>query len=193
MNERGQFVSEARVRSVIDAVADHASDRMAAASQALLEGRSSLAAWQAEMQATLKLAHVSAGVLARGGVQQMTPSRWGALGPTIREQYKFLANFAGQIASGDQPLNGSLTARSRQYGQAARVTFERIRGAEQQQRGYRSCRNVLHAGESCSQCRSEASRGWVPVGSLVPVGSRICRSNCRCTVSFRREPAEQAA
>jgi hypothetical protein len=193
VNERGQFISDAAVRSVIDNIADHASDRMAAASQALLEGRSSLAAWQASLLQDIKNAHVSTGVLAHGGVQQMNAQRWGALGPTIREQYQFLANFAAQIASGEQPLNGSLTARARQYGQASRVTYERTRGAAQQVRGYQSCRNVLHAGESCSQCRSEAARGWVPVGTLVPVGSRICRSNCRCTISFRREPASVAA
>jgi hypothetical protein len=189
----GRFISDARVRAVVDAVADQASERMAAASQALLEGRSSLAAWQMDMMTTIKQAHVATGVIAHGGEQQMTQARWGALGPTIREQYQFLANFAEQIASGDQPLNGMLTARARQYGQASRVTFERTRGADQQMRGYQSCRNVLHSGESCSQCRSESARGWVPVGSLVPVGSRICRSNCRCSVSYRREAAEQAA
>jgi hypothetical protein len=46
---RGRFVSESAVRSVVDDVADAASSRMQAASEALLDGRMSLGAWQAEI------------------------------------------------------------------------------------------------------------------------------------------------
>lgn len=123
----------------------------------------------------------------------MTPQRWGAIGPAVREQYQYLRDFAAQIASGEQPLNGSLPARARQYGQSSRVQFERVRGEGQQRRGYQSERNVLHAGESCASCRAQTARGWVPIGSLVPVGSRTCRGNCKCEIRYRREPAELAA
>jgi hypothetical protein len=194
---RGRFVSESAVRSVIDDVADAASSRMQAASEALLDGRMSLGAWQAEMQATVKLAHSAAAVIANGGAESMTFSAWGSVGQTVRSEYGYLRQFAEQIASGEQPLNGSLTARAAQYGQASRSHFERVRGDGQRRRGYLSCRNVLHAGESCSQCKAQSARGWVATGSLVPVGQRICRGNCKCSIAYRREPAdvvgEQAA
>jgi hypothetical protein len=190
---RGRFVSEARVRAVIDDLADAASERMAAASQRLLAGDMSLAAWQAELQATIKLTHVSAGVLANGGAAQMTSSRWGSLGPVIRDQYAFLRQFAEQIADGRQLLNGSLTARARQYGQAGRVTFERTYSQGQQSRGYQSERNVLAPAEHCRECRALSARGWVPIGTLPPIGSRLCRSNDRCRIAYRREPAEEIA
>lgn len=186
----GRFVSEARVRAVIDDIADAASERMAQASARLLSGEMSLGAWQAEMQATIKLTHVATGVLSHGGAEQMTASRYGALGPTIRSEYQFLRAFAQEIANGRQTLNGIVTARARQYGQASRVTYERTRSRGQQQRGYQSERNVLHPGEHCSGCRAESAKGWAPIGSLVPVGQRICRSNCRCSISYRREPSD---
>jgi hypothetical protein len=189
----GRFVSDVQVRAVVDDVADAASERMAQASARLLNGELSLGAWQAEMQAAIKLVHVSAAAIAHGGAEQMTAARWGAIGPVIRAEYGYLRDFAAQIQSGAQPLNGSLTSRARQYGQAARAQFERVRGRDQQQRGYQSERNVLHSGESCSQCKSESARGWVPTGSLVPVGQRICRGNCRCSVDYRQQPAEAAA
>lgn len=189
---RGRYVSESVVRRVVDQVADAASERMAEASLRLLAGDTSLGSWMLEMQQAIKLAHGAASVLAHGGAAQMTFSRWGALGPVVRSEYGYLRQFAEQIADGRQPLNGSLTSRARQYGQASRVTFERTRQRDQQQRGYQSERNVLHAGESCSECKAQSARGWVPIGSLVPVGRRICRAQCRCSVSYRREAAEAA-
>lgn len=192
IDQRGRFVSERSVRAVVDAVADHASERMAAASERLLAGEMSLGTWQAEMQRIAKDAHASAAVLAHGGAEQMTPARWGFVGRSIRDEYQFLRDFAEQISDGRQALDGRLVARSRQYGQAARVTFERTFNRDQQIRGYRFERNVLHANESCRGCRAEARRGWVPIGTLVPVGKRTCRSHCRCTLRYSRELQEAA-
>lgn len=193
VDARGRFVSEQAVRAVIDNIADGASERMAALSRTMLAGDLSLAEWQAGCMRTIKLSQLATSTIAHGGAARMDFSRYGAAGREIRIQYDYLRTFAAQVASGEQPLNGGLLSRARQYGQASRVTFEREYGRDQQARGYQSCRNVLHAGESCAQCRSEAARGWVAVGSLVPVGRRTCRSNCRCSISYRREPAELAA
>jgi hypothetical protein len=189
---RGHFVSERTVRDVVDGIADAASARMAQASERLLNGEMSLGTWQAEMQATIKLAHVSAAILAHGGAEQMSFSRWGAIGPTVRDQYGFLREFAAQVADGRQPMNGSLPARAKQYGQAARTQFERVRGEGQQERGYQFERNVLSSAEHCSECRAQTARGLVPIGTLVPVGQRICRSNCRCSIWYSRDAVEAA-
>lgn len=191
-NARGEFVSERAVRAVVDQIADAASDRMAAAAQAMLDGRLSLGAFQAEMQAAIKVSHVAAAVIAHGGREQMTPARWGAIGPEIRAQYGYLRDFAAQVADGRQRLDGSLTARSRQYGQQARVVFERTYGADQRARGYRSVKNVLAPVEHCALCRSLAARGWMPIEQMVPIGQRTCRGNDRCQLRYRREEAEAA-
>jgi hypothetical protein len=192
-DSRGRFVSQSAVRSVVDQIADAASERMARAAQALLDGNLSLGAFQAELQATIKLAHVSAAVIAHGGADQMTPQRWGAIGPTVKREYQYLKAFADDIASGRQVLTGMLTARARQYGQAARVTFERTYGRDQQQRGYQSERSVLSAAEHCGLCVQEAGKGWVLIGSLIPIGQRTCRAMDRCHVEYRREMAGSEA
>lgn len=193
INERGQFVSERAVRVVVDRIADAASERMAAASERLLAGEMSVAAWQAEMMQTIKVSQIAAATIAAGGADQMTPSRYGSAGFEIKTQYQYLREFAAQIESGQQKLNGSLTARARQYGQAARVAFERAYGRGQQQRGYRSVRNVLGVAEHCRQCLSLTAQGWMPIEQMPPIGSRICRSNDRCRLEYRRAEQEQAA
>lgn len=192
-DERGRYVSERAVRSAIDRIADHASEQMARASERLLAGEMSLASWQAEMGRLVKVSQLAATVIAHGGRAQMTPSRYGSAGRAIRDEYAYLHQFAEQIADGRQPLDRRLVSRAELYGQGARTAFERVRGQDQQRRGYLSCRNVLHAQESCSQCRAESRRGWVSIGELVPVGRRLCLSRCKCTVEYRREPAEAAA
>jgi hypothetical protein len=186
VNERGQFVSDASVRAVVDAVADQASARLAASAQAMLDGTKSLASFQAEAMQIIKTSHVATATLAHGGAAQMTFATYGAAGRSIRDQYDFLRGMAQDIASGRQPLNGSLVARARQYGQAARVTFERAYGRDQQQRGYRFERSLLSVAEHCAQCVSEARKGWAPIGTLIPIGQRTCRGQCRCSIRYSR-------
>jgi hypothetical protein len=192
VNERGQFVAESTVRRVVNGIADAASERLAQASLRLLDGELSLAAWQAEAMRTIKLSQVATATIAHGGTARMTPATYGAAGREIRTQYDYLRTFAEQIASGEQPLNGSLTARARQYGQAARVTFEREYRRDQQRRGYRFERNVLAPAEHCAQCREQSARGWVPIGTLIPIGQRTCRAQDRCTIRYTRDAAQAA-
>lgn len=194
VNERGQFVSDAAVRRVVDSIAEQASGRMVAASERLLAGELSLASWQAEMQQAIKVAHASGAVIAHGGAARMTFSRWGEIGSLVKTEYQFLRDFAAQIADGRQPLNGTIRTRAVLFGQATRATFSKLYGEDQRDRGYLSERNMLRSGESCAGCRSESARGWVPTGSLVPIGSRRpCLRNCKCVIQHRREPAEAAA
>lgn len=194
VNERGQFVADSSVRAVVDAIADGASARMAAASERMLAGDLLLAEWQATMMREVKLSQLAASTIAHGGAARMGFSQYGAAGNAIRVQYDYLRQFSVQVADGTQPLSGSLIARARQYGQAARVTYQREYGRDQQQRGYQSERNVLGSAEHCSLCPELTARGWVPIGSLPPVGSRPCRSNDRCHIVYRKEqPASVAA
>lgn len=192
VNARGQFVSEQTVRLVIDDIADGASARMAALSQAMLDGNLSLAEWQAGMMRTIKLSQLATATIAHGGQAQMGFPEYGASGRAIRDQYDYLRGFAADIASGRQPLTGGLTARARQYGQAARVAFEREYGRDQMTRGYRFERNILGASEHCSLCPELSARGWVPIGSLPPIGSRPCRAQDRCRLAYSREEVQAA-
>jgi hypothetical protein len=79
------------------------------------------------------------------------------------------------------------------YAQAGAVTYEAIQAREAASRGQTEERNVLHAAESCSQCRTLAAAGWVALGTLPPVGARICRGQCRCTIARRGAAASEAA
>lgn len=190
----GRYVSERTVRDLVDKVADLASQRMGEAAARYRTGAITIDAFQAEMFATIKDSQIAAAMLAHGGRSQMGPAEWGQVGQRIRTQYAYARQMIGDILDGRQRVNGRLDARARQYGQAARATYERIRGPQSAGAGMQFERNVLGAAEHCDSCVNQTAQGWVPIGTLVPVGSRSCRGNCRCTISYSRtRDAQEAA
>lgn len=180
----GRFVSEARVREAVDAVADLASSRMAALSARWRAGELTTAEWISAQLTEIKAAHIASALAAYGGREQMTPERWGLVGQMIRREYGYARAMADDVLLGRQPMNGRLDARAAMYGQAARTSYENIRRREEAERGQAWEENHLHASESCSQCRAQTALGRVPIGTLVPVGGRTCRARCRCTLSY---------
>lgn len=161
--------------------------------QALAEGRLSLASWQASMMAEVKAAHLVAATLAHGGWNRMDQSALGWTGQRVRSQYAYLRDFAAQIASGRQKLDGTALARATMYAEAARSTHRAALTRLARQRGENQERNVLGAADHCAGCLSATAQGWVPIGTLVPCGSRNCLGRCHCYLIYRESPVAMAA
>lgn len=190
--EDGKLVPEARIRSALDTVlqaqAGHARDL----TQQMVDGKLNLASWELQMRASIiKSSHLIGASLANGGWEQFKADQalTGWVGQRIRGQYQYLANFAAQLASGDQALDGSAVARAGMYAEAGRSTHRAALTRLAQRQGMEQESSHLGGSrESCALCITEAMRGWVAVGSLVPVGSRTCLSACHCWVSWRMAP-----
>lgn len=194
-DSRGRYVSARVVNQATDYVIRGASDRMIALSKQLQAGTIGLDGWQNAMAAEMKLLHVGAAAMGRGGWDQMSQADWGWTGHKLRDQYAYLRNFAHDIATGDQPLDGRLLNRTRLYAEAARGTQREMQRRMGQLIGHSQERNQLGAADRhCGSCLSCTAQGWVPIGSLTPVGSRSCYSNCHCSIQTRHTPElEQAA
>ncbi len=184
-DSRGRYLSGKQVRDAIDAALLSADKRAREASEALRAGRISLADWQVRMAREVKTVHVYSTAAARGGWLQMTQADYGRVGQRIRAQYEYLRRFAQEIASGKQRLDGTLVARATLYTQAGRSSYHATEQREMVNRLNTEERSVLHPADRCPGCVEEARRGWVMIGSMVPVGQRECRTRCRCTVAYR--------
>ncbi len=114
----------------------------------------------------------------------MSPADYGRIGVRLKEQYKFLGKFAKQIEGG-LPLDGRFMNRVKLYSQSGRATYHSLEREEQAKRGMTEERCILGGNDHCTECLSEAGKGWVPIGSIVLVGQRICKSNCRCHSEYR--------
>jgi hypothetical protein len=183
----GRFVALAAVEAAMDVqAADHAAS-MRGLTEQLRDGRISLPQWQQGMAQEIKAAHVNGAQLAKGGRQQMTQSDYGFVGQRVREQLQYLRGFAGQIEGGKQPLDGRALRRAEMYGEAGRSTHREMQRRMGVQRGQRFERNVLGAADHCAGCLEQTRRGVVPLGALVPVGQRDCRTRCKCRIETLAE------
>ncbi|SRR5579875_3148483 len=183
--ESGQYVPAAQVRAAIDTLIDAQTAKARALSERLVNGEIHLAEWQAQMASELKALYVAVGVAARGGFANTTQSDYGFIGSLIKKQYQFLRAFAEQIASGQQPLDGTLVARAALYAQAARGLYETVAQWKAKQAGATQEKSVLHPADHCADCTGEAAKGWQPIGSLIPIGQRQCRTNCKCSFIYQ--------
>lgn len=181
----GQLVSAAQVRAELDRSLLKTAQRTKMLGDDLRAGRMSLEAWRFEMRAAIKDANLRGAALAKGGWERMTQEDFGRVGQLIREEYKALEQWVEEIKTG-LPLDGRLRTRGQLYVQAGRATYHKVQEVEMARRGMEQERSVLHPADHCDECVAEADVGWRPVGEMIPIGSRTCGRNCRCTVEYKR-------
>lgn len=182
----GKFVAREVVRRGLDVALDRSRNEVARLSRALVSGNMSIETWQLQTAKEIKSMHLASASLAKGGWAQMTPSDFGKVGRTLRDEYGYLAKFGAQIKDGTQRLDGSLISRANLYAQGPRSTYHAIEAREMLGQGKAECRNVLGGSEkNCEGCLAETAKGWVAVGEMVEIGSRDCLGNCRCSIEYR--------
>lgn len=184
--ETGQFVSNATIREGLESLMDVSALRMNGLTQQLIDGGISLADWQTGMMQQIKIAHTASAALSQGGWAQMTQSQWGATGQMIRAQYDYLRNFASEIVSGKQPLDGRALVRSDMYADAANGTYAEMDRRSQILDGMDEERRILEdTTDACDGCIEQAGLDWQPIGTLDPIGAEECATRCRCEFEYR--------
>lgn len=179
----GRFVSFDRIHEALEERMAGSAERMGIAYGRLESGTLTVSEWRDVMAHEIRKLHVSATALANGGWAQ-TPS-WDWTGERVRRELQYLDRFAAQLASGEQAMDGRAVVRASMYANAGHATHEAGRVEQQRKAGKGEYSNVLTAVENCVGCIAQTARGWVPVGSLVPIGDRLCLTNCRCFYAFR--------
>lgn len=82
--------------------------------------------------------------------------------------------------------DGRFVNRAKMYAQAGRHTYEETRRSDMMTAGMTEARSIRHSGDSCYGCKTQAAIGWQPILQLVPIGTRDCLRNCKCTVQYRK-------
>lgn len=184
----GRFVPRQAVRQALDGAIDKSALGIRSLSEQLRAGTISLPDWQRAMVAEVKSAHLAAAALAKGGWNQMAPADWLRAASRLKAEYAYLARFGEQVASGKQRLDGTLTRRATMYVESARMAYHAEEQREQRNRGAVEERSVLNPADHCTgpgSCVEEAAKGWQPLGEMLPIGRRLCRSKCKCGVIYR--------
>lgn len=158
--------------------------------ESLKYGSITLTEWQAQMRDIVRAECIIAMELTKGGRDNVTPADWGYVGSQVKQYYDLLDGFASDIQSDPAKwLNGKmLNARMAQYGQIGYNALEDDLNREAKKSGFTEERNVLEQRDegNCDGCLKETALGWVPIGTLVPVGERDCHANDRCSIEYRK-------
>jgi hypothetical protein len=180
----GTFVRRRDVRDAVDHALSRSGNRTRALAGELRRGGLALEDWADAMRREIKRVHLHSAAAVKGGWAQLTSADFGRVGAAVRREYAYLDRLAQQVAAG-LPLDGRFTLRVEQYAEAGRDTFHVLETEAFRSLGWDEERNILHPADHCDGCLGQTERGWVPLGTLVPIGRRQCRRNCRCSKAYR--------
>jgi hypothetical protein len=179
-------------------VADTAAD-LSDLTRMMAAGDISIGTWQDTFAEQLRGAYLAAAALAVGGFDRLTDQDYATVSADLRFAYTRLERFARFVEQRmrDADSAGRVLARSRLYARYVNGLYQRLRTASHRRavdgegnRLFLFEANVLGVAEHCAQCLEETDRGWVPIGTLVPVGERICLANCKCRLAFSLIPVD---
>lgn len=181
----GRFITFQQLASALNVALRAAQRRIIRLAERLRSRAISVDEWALAMQNEIKTVHLYAGALARGGWGQLRELEIAQIQANLISQLDYFQRFEQQIRFGLPITSGSFMVRSYMYANAARGTYDMIQRHTQSERGYTEERNILHPADHCNGCLEASVMGWVPIGSLTPIGFRTCLSNCQCTIDYR--------
>lgn len=150
--------------------------------------------WAVAMLTVVKQSHLIAAAFAAGGFAMLTGAVLEEVETAVESELTYLDKFTDEVRAGKVPRDGRFARRAMLYAAAGWGFYQLMRGRVAGQRGYDQERNVLDsAAENCRECVRETGKGWQPIGALVPVGGRQCRSNCRCRLQYRNSRTGEIA
>lgn len=151
-------------------------------------------ALQRQVAQTLKEIHITSGVIAAGGPQNMFANDYLILARGLKNQYGISDNFPqeyglkflfAELQRGEVSLK-RLVERLVMYGKSAKTAYFGIEVAKQQAEGKTEALRILGFGEHCEECKRYAGFGWVGIQQLIlPTQQCSCLTNCLCTVRYR--------
>jgi hypothetical protein len=184
-DDKGKPISQGEVRRRGLRVVNKSKEAMGKLSEAFNEGAITFEEWAVGMREGVKASHSAMVQLAYGGKDQMGPMERGRLGAVIRDQYKYLGGFLLEVETGQVEGDG-LRARAEMYAEASWGSHESSVAAREKAAGATEERSFMEPEAThCQDCFDEASKGWVPIGSLTPIGERQCLARCQCNMEFR--------
>jgi hypothetical protein len=186
----GRYVAESTIRGVGERfVTQSVEANIQRITERFLDGKITLSEWQTGMAREIKDGHIVEACLGRGGRAQMTQADWGRVGARLREQYKYLNRFANEIRAGNLSAS-QILARAKMYAESARTSYFDGLTSAKAMAGFDEEMRVLTPAEHCVGCIENAGF-WSPIGSLPPIGSQQCLTNCRCFKQFRKRTTDE--
>jgi hypothetical protein len=122
----GKVLGKSGERALVNSTCDGAITAVENITERLLADQISVDTWLKECRLALKNAYIQQYLLGIGGQGQLTFKDYGSIGGMLGEQYKYLQNFAREIAAGNL-TPGQIKRRIAMYANSAREGYARAR------------------------------------------------------------------
>jgi len=159
--DTGRFVSENVVRAELERHVQGVIETTQNLTRQMYAGQLNLSQWETAVAQELKSAHLAQSMFANGGVANMTSVEYGRVGGTLRDEYRYLHQFALDVQAGKvselQAIN-----RVAQYGNDSAQSYWK------------------------EYARQQENAAWNNLPRLTRVpqdGSTQCHGNCKCYLS----------
>lgn len=183
----GRFMSEQAVSSLVDGRVNKLGKDLKRFTRMLVDGNITIDQWQLSVRDAIKGAHIQSVVLGYGGRKSMGAAEYGRIGQRLRAEYRYLQSFASDILAGR--VSGPMAlARVQLYAESIRGSYWEGSTLRKEKQGYTlMVRRLDPQAAHCDDCLRYAAQGMVAIGGLPLPGQRCqCRSNCRCSVEYKR-------
>jgi len=122
----GKILSNSGERALVNNVCDDAIANVENITERLLADQISVDTWLKECRASLKNYYIQQYLLGIGGQGQLSQADYGSIGGMLADQYRYLQNFAREIAAGNL-TPGQIRNRIAMYANSSREGYNRAR------------------------------------------------------------------
>ena len=143
-------------RTIVDTNINIAKNEFTSITQSLIDDNITVGQWQMQIRDALKIEYIQQYLLGIGGEGNLSSKDYGSIGGMLRDQYRYLDNFARQIANGEL-TPGQAMARIQMYANSARESFGRARA-----RAFSIPDGALPAypGDGQTRCKTNCACYW---------------------------------
>lgn len=183
----GRFVPRREIESLIDREIQSNQRKVQSLTGRLVSGEIELGDWQRSIMDLLRDSHLRLGLLGSGGKNAVSSVEYGAIGNRIKDQYRYLAEFAKSIEK-EELSEAQVRSRIDQYAKSSRITFHEMELKTRAIDGFKRGRRLLDLqSKHCAACIAHEKKEWVNLSEIVAPGVGCqCRSNCRCRLFYSR-------
>lgn len=190
------YIVRSELRNAIRKAVSNAEARAVKLTKALRTGVMPIERWQDAMMVELKQASAAFASVGAGGPEGVSQRIVADVRERLTFQYERLQVYAKQIEEGAPNITlPSYELRPRAYMRHAGTTHPEAERISHEEAGFILEASILFPAEHCKpskrhseipDCPSVAAKGFVPIGTLPQIGSRVCRFNCLCHFEFKK-------
>jgi hypothetical protein len=123
----GKLLGKSGERTLVNSVANDGITAVENITERLLADQIDVNTWLREVRAELKNVYIQQYLLGIGGQSQLTFKDYGSIGGMLADQYRYLQDFAREIAAGNL-TPGKIKQRIAMYANSCRESWGRARG-----------------------------------------------------------------